>query len=177
MAAQSSLSSSWSWLSKVLARRARKAKATPVRSAVKRHPREGEGGGGREAGKMRRKSRLRLTSHLGSGGWAGRRGGLFDRLLGSFDHVADAAHGLDELLRVAVVDLAAQVADVDVDDVGEAVVIHIPDVLDDHGAAEGAALVAHHVFEDAKFLRGEVDGFGAADNLAADAIQGEFVHL
>src|ERR1035438_8345450 len=123
--------------------------------------------------KMRRKSRLRLTSHLGSGGWAGRRGGgFFDRLLGSLKQVAEAAHGLDELLRVAVVDLAAQVADVDVDDVGEAVVIHIPDVLDDHGAAEGAALVAHHVFEDAKFLRGEVDGFDAADNLAADAIEG-----
>src|ERR1035438_4515775 len=47
--------------------------------------------------KMRRKSRLRLTSHLGSGGWAGRRGGgLFDRLLGSFDHVADAAHRSEE---------------------------------------------------------------------------------
>src|SRR5664279_2848430 len=90
--------------------------------------------------KIWRKSRWRPTSHLRSGGGTG---GLFGRLFGRFDHVADAAHGLDELLRVAVVDLAAQVADVDVDDVGKAVVIHIPDVLDDHGAAEGAALVAH----------------------------------
>src|ERR1035441_7247677 len=124
--------------------------------------------------KRRRKSRWRITSHLRSGG---RAGGLIGRLLGSFDHVADAAHGLYELLRVAVVDLAAQVAYVDVHDVGEPVVVHIPDVLHDHRAAEGAALVAHHVFEDAEFLGGEVDGFGAADDLAANAIEGELGHL
>src|ERR1035438_7100621 len=86
--------------------------------------------------KRRRKSRWRITSHLRNGG---RAGGLIGRLLGGFDHVADAAHGLDELLRVAVVDLTAQVAYVDVDDVGEPVVVHVPDVLHDHGAAEGGS--------------------------------------
>src|ERR1017187_6355176 len=178
----------------------------------KRRPRE-----------RRRKSRCRITSHLRNGG---RAGGLVGGLFRRFDHVADAAHGLYELLRVAIVDLAAQVAYVDVDDVGEPVVVHIPDVLHDHGAAEGAALIAHHVFEDAEFLGGEVDGFrsdvddvcepvvvhipdvlhdhgaaegaaliahhvfedaeflggevdgfGAADHLAANAVEGELGHL
>src|ERR1035441_4516563 len=128
--------------------------------------------------KTRRKSRLRLTSRLtlllGSGGGTG---GLFGRLFGSLDHVADAPHGLYELLRVAVVDLAAQVAYVDVDDVGEPVVVHIPDVFPDHRPAQRAALVAHHVFQDAEFLGGEVYGFGAADNLTADAVERELGHL
>src|ERR1035438_6984705 len=125
MAAQSPLSSSWIWLSRPLPRRARKVRATPVRSTVKssaqlmvrreRRPRN-----------TRRKLRWRLTSHLRGGG---RPGGLFGGLLGSLDHIADTAHGLDELLRVAVVNLAAQVADVDVDDVGQPVVVHIPHVL------------------------------------------------
>ena len=50
-------------------------------------------------------------------------------------------------------------------------------MLHDHGAAEGAALVAHHVLEDAEFLGGEVDGFGTADHLAANAVEGELGHL
>ena len=98
-------------------------------------------------------------------------------LFGRFDHVADAAHGVDQLLLIAVVDFAAQVADVDVDDVGQAVVIHIPDVLHDHGAAERAALVAHHVFEDAEFLGRELDALVAAHNFAARAVEHEVAHL
>src|SRR5262249_53761943 len=54
------------------------------------------------------------------------------------EHVSDAAHCLDHFLRPLIVDLAAEVADVDVDDIGEPVVIHVPDMLDDHGAAERA---------------------------------------
>ena len=47
----------------------------------------------------------------------------------------------------------------------------------DHGAAEGAALVAHHVFEDAEFLGGEFDGFADAGDFAAGAIEVEIAHL
>jgi hypothetical protein len=76
-----------------------------------------------------------------------------------------------------VVDLAAQVTDVDIDDVGEPVVVHIPDVLDDHGAAERTPFVPHHVFEDAEFLGREFDGFGAADHLAPRAVEHQVGHL
>src|ERR1035438_1229466 len=40
-----------------------------------------------------------------------------------FDHVTDAAHRVDQLRREAIVDLAAQMPDVDVHDIGQAVVI------------------------------------------------------
>src|SRR3954454_20898442 len=119
-------------------------------------------------------SRLRTTSHLPFGGLLG---GTVRRLLRRLDHVADPAHRLNQLLRVLVVDLAAQVADVDVDYIGEPVVVHIPDMLDDHGAAERTAAIAHHVLENAELLGREVDGFGAADDFAADAIEGEIANL
>src|SRR4051812_18578891 len=54
-----------------------------------------------------------------------------------FDHISDPADGVDQLLRILVVDLAAQVPDVHVHDIGQPVVIHVPDMLYDHGAAEG----------------------------------------
>src|SRR5262245_18068516 len=93
---------------------------------------------------MRRSSPVRFTSHLPVGGL----GGLLCRFFRGVDQVPDAAHGLDQLLREPVVDLAAEMADVNIDDVGETIVIHVPDVLDDHRAAERAAAIAHHLFED-----------------------------
>ena len=68
-------------------------------------------------------------------------------------------------------------ADVHVDDVGEPVVVHVPDVLDDHGAAERAAAIAHQVFEDAEFLGRELDVFVGARDFAADAIEQQVAHL
>ena len=96
---------------------------------------------------------------------------------GRVQHVADAAHGVDHLDRKLVVDFAAQVADVNVHDVGEPVVIHVPNVLDDHGAAERAAAIAHQVFEDAEFLGRQLDVFVGARHFAADAIERQVAHL
>jgi len=50
-------------------------------------------------------------------------------------------------------------------------------VLDDHGAAQRAAFVPQHVFQDAELLGRQVDGFRAARDFAADAIEGEVGHL
>src|SRR5258708_1313573 len=86
------------------------------------------------------------NSNLPFDAWFSRRGGFFRGL----DHVSDAAYGLDQLGLIAVVDLAPQMPDVDIDDIGETVVVHIPHVLDDHGAAQRPALVTHHVFQDAE---------------------------
>ena len=61
------------------------------------------------------------------------------RFVRGFDHITNAPYRLDQLLRIAVVDLAAQVPDVHVDYVSQAVVIHVPDMLDDHRAAERAS--------------------------------------
>src|SRR3954463_7560664 len=119
-------------------------------------------------------SRFRNTSHLP---FSGLLGGTVGGLLRRLDHVADPAHRLNQLLRVLVVDLAAQVADVDVDDIGEPVVVHIPDMLDDHRAAERTAAIAHHVLENSELLGSKVYGLGRADDFAADAIEGEIADL
>src|SRR5712691_1268667 len=98
-------------------------------------------------------------------------GRLLARFIGRIDHITDAAHGLNELLRPLIIDLTAQVPDIDIDDIGQTVVIHIPYMFDDHGTAERPALIAHHVFEDAKFFGRQLDWLAAASYFAANAIQ------
>ena len=103
-----------------------------------------------------------------------------DRMMMSLrnvQHVSYAADGVNHFELELVIDLTAKVADVDVDDVSEAVVIHIPDVFDDHGAAERAAAIAHHVFENAELFGGKLDVFVAARDFAADAIESEIADL
>ena len=56
-----------------------------------------------------------------------------------------------------VVDLRAEIADVDVDDVAEAVEVLVPDVLGDHGPREHVTLVAHQVLEQGELLGRQAD--------------------
>ena len=100
-----------------------------------------------------------------------------DGLFGRVQHVADAAYGVNHLDRKFVVDLAAQMPDIHVDDVGESVVVHVPDVLDNHGAAQRTAAVAHQIFQDAEFLGRQLDVFVGARDFAADAIERQIAHL
>src|SRR3954454_6704356 len=67
--------------------------------------------------------------------------------------------------------------DVDVDDVGEGVVVHVPNVLHDHRAAERTPTVPHHVFEDAELLRRKVDRFTCTGNAAPDGIEYQVANL
>src|SRR5262245_13817018 len=56
--------------------------------------------------------------------------------------VAGTPYGLDRPAFERPVDLVAEIADVDVDHVGGAVVREVPDVFEDRGAAEDVALAA-----------------------------------
>ena len=58
-----------------------------------------------------------------------------------------------------MVDLAAQVFDVHIDDVGQAFKTEIPDVLQNHIAGDCAAGVAHEIFQDRILALREVDHF------------------
>ena len=69
------------------------------------------------------------------------------------DHVSGAAHGMQQRLVEALVDLAAQPRDVHVDDVGLRVEVVVPHVLEQHGARHHLAGVLHQVFEQAEFAR------------------------
>ncbi len=50
-------------------------------------------------------------------------------------------------------------------------------MLDDHGAAQRTAAIAHQVFEDAEFLGRKLDVFAGAGYFAADAIERELAYL
>ena len=49
---------------------------------------------------------------------------------------------------MTVIHLAAQMADVDVDDVGQSLEALVPDMFDDHGAREHPAGVEQQIFEE-----------------------------
>src|ERR1700756_5293241 len=106
-----------------------------------------------------------------------RRGMLAPLRLRSLQQIPDAAHRLNHFLRPLIVDFASQMADINIHDVGETVVIHVPDMLDDHRAAEGPAAIPHQIFEYAELLGGKLDVFARARHLAADAIESEVAYL
>src|SRR4051812_8359211 len=64
--------------------------------------------------------------------------------------VAATAHGLDGFPSERYVDLPAQVSDVDLDDVGVAVVELVPHMLDQLGLADDPVGAAHQVLEDSE---------------------------
>src|ERR1700674_1458586 len=74
----------------------------------------------------------------------------------------DAAYGVDERIGVVIVDLAADAADIDVDDVGGGVKMDIPYMLQQHRSGHNLALVANQVFEHLQFSRQQVDFPAAA---------------
>src|SRR5687768_9724034 len=77
--------------------------------------------------------------------------------VGGQEKVARAAAGVDQLDRVAVVDLAAEALHVDLDQVGEGVEAGVPDVFGDVRAAEHLPRAAGHELQQRILLRGEVD--------------------
>src|SRR5918996_3401263 len=71
--------------------------------------------------------------------------------------VPGAAHRLDRLAVERAVDLLAQVAHVDVDDVRPVLVAVVPGVLEELEAREDLAGPAHEGLEDRELLRRELD--------------------
>src|SRR5919198_5021088 len=65
----------------------------------------------------------------------------------STEAISDAADGVDQRIGLGVVDLAADAADIDVDDVGGGVKMQVPDMLQQHRPGNDAALVADEIFE------------------------------
>ena len=90
--------------------------------------------------------------------------------------VAHAAHGADELHRVRVVHLRAQVAHVDIDDVGQPLEALVPHVLDDHRAREHAPGIGRQVLQQRVLLGGELDAPAGASHLLREPVDLEVRH-
>ena len=61
------------------------------------------------------------------------------------------------LCFLPMIDLVAQIIDVDVDDIGAAVEIKVPDMLGDHRARDGLSGVSHQIIQQRVFFRGQRD--------------------
>src|SRR6476661_488919 len=89
------------------------------------------------------------------------------------ESVAHAALGLDRVPAERLVDLASNVADVDLDDVVVTVVVGVPDVLQDVGLAHHLAGVPHQVLQQPVLPRRELDRRVAAVNAASTRVEPE----
>src|SRR5580658_4513304 len=69
---------------------------------------------------------------------------------------ADRANIDDETPDARGVELAAQVADLDVDDVGLRQEIEIPYILEQHGPGHDLAGTAHEIFQEPEFPRQQI---------------------
>ena len=86
------------------------------------------------------------------------------------DHVAHAAHGVDQLRLERLVDLRAQLADIDIHDIRQPLEALIPHVLDDHRARKHAPGIGGQVLEQRVLLRGELDRRAVAPHLVREAV-------
>src|SRR5919106_6328208 len=85
--------------------------------------------------------------------------------------VAGTPHGLDRTAPERPVDLVAEVADVDVDHVGGAVVREVPDVFEDRRPAEDVALAAQQQLQYGELAGRQVDRRLAAPYRVTGGIQ------
>src|SRR6266850_5754999 len=89
------------------------------------------------------------------------------------EDIAHAADRVQQLLLERPIDLLAQPADEDVDDVGLRVEIVFPHVRQDHRLRDDASGVAHHVFEQRELTRAKVDRLAVARDAARQQIEDE----
>ena len=94
-----------------------------------------------------------------------------DLIARSTQPVADRAHGLDRGRRAGPAELAPQVADVDLDDVGAGVVVVAPDRGEDLLAAADPTGVAHQVGEQLGLAIGEPHGGAVPARLAGQQVE------
>ena len=117
------------------------------------------------------KAAARRAARL-KGGREGGGGGLGESAA-VFEDIADAPFGVEEFFGEGFIEFLAEAADVDVDDVGVAVEVHVPDLFGDEGAGEDFAGAAGEECEEGEFLGAEVETFAGAGGLVADEIDFE----
>src|SRR5262245_25647615 len=92
-------------------------------------------------------------------------------------HVARSPERVEQPPLALAVDLAPEVADVDVDDVALGVEVEAPDVLGDHRPRQHAPHVAEEVLEERVLASGQDDAPLAAGDGAGGGVQGEVAQL
>src|SRR5450755_4244126 len=91
------------------------------------------------------------------------------------EHVANAADGVDQRLAAGV-DLLAQVADVQLDDVRLAAEVVVPDPVEDLGLGQHAARVAHQEAEQLELGSRQLDELAAPAHLPGILLHRQVAH-
>src|SRR5260370_37000312 len=99
-----------------------------------------------------------------------RKGELRSSLVGCTKAISRATDGMDERLLEAAVDLRAQAADMDIDDVGLRIEMKIPDAFEQHCPGLDLAGVAHQKFEQPGLPRFQVDGLSGPRHAAREKV-------
>src|SRR5438067_413101 len=92
---------------------------------------------------------------------------------GIAEPVAHPAHRLQEGAVKVTIDLTPQIADIDIDDVGIAEEIEVPDVLGDLRAGEYVPGMAHEIFQESELPRAQLDQAPATADLTPGGVHGE----
>src|SRR5260370_32052695 len=90
--------------------------------------------------------------------------------------VAYAANRSNQGAVVSGIHFAAKIVDIDIHDVGHCIKIEFPDLLDDGGAGNGLALVAHQEFQQSEFLGAEIDIVTPATHGVAHTVDFEILN-
>ena len=107
----------------------------------------------------------------GDGGRAASRASRRRRLTDLAQHVADAAHRLDQARLAAGLGLAPQVADVDLERVGRGAEVVAPDPLEDQLAGQHLARVAQEAARAGRTRCGSARSRAAAADLVGDRVE------
>src|SRR5262249_33447991 len=97
----------------------------------------------------------------------------FRVLARSTEAIPDAAHGVDQRIGLLVVHLAPHATDIDVDDIGRRIEMQVPDVLQQHGARDDAAFVAHQILQQLEFAGKQIDFVTAPAGRTVDQVDRE----
>src|ERR1700688_2876243 len=84
------------------------------------------------------------------------------RILGIFEHVSDAADGVNQRVAAIGVNFASQAIDVNIDHIRCRIDPHTPDVIQNHSTSYNASSIAAKVFQERKFLWGQLKQVVAA---------------
>src|SRR5262245_3960832 len=87
-----------------------------------------------------------------------------------FEDIADAAHGVAQRVTEWLVDLRAQAPDVDIDDVGPGVEVHVPHLLGDEGAGEDVPGVPGEERQEQELLRRQIEPSSPAGGAVTDEV-------
>src|SRR5262249_22462804 len=92
---------------------------------------------------------------------------------GSTDDIADASNRLQALGLKGTIDLLAEPAHQDIDNVGLRIEAVVPHVRQDHRLRDDLAGVAHQIFEQRELARAELDRSSGAGDLSRQQIEAQ----